>query len=82
MSNNQPGDSNEADTIPSDMKTRVWMGDSWFGSVRCAANMSLTGQHCIMQVKPAQSMFPKSFLDEKMKDFWRYMDYHGRYHRA
>ena len=28
------GDSNEGDTIPSDTKKRVWMGDSWFGSVR------------------------------------------------
>ena len=63
------GDSNEGDTIPSDTKKRVWMGDSWFGSVRSAANVSLAGQHCIMQVKTAHSRFPKSFLDEKMKDF-------------
>ena len=59
----------EADTIPSDTRKRLWMGDSWFGSVRSAANLSLAGQHCIMQVKTAHSRFPKSFLDEKMKDY-------------
>ena len=48
---------------------RVYLGDSWFGSVKTAANFGKANQHAIMQVKTAHARFPKKFLEEKMKDY-------------
>eukprot|EP00560_Eucampia_antarctica_P004831 CAMPEP_0197843006 /NCGR_PEP_ID=MMETSP1437-20131217/47071_1 /TAXON_ID=49252 ORGANISM="Eucampia antarctica, Strain CCMP1452" /NCGR_SAMPLE_ID=MMETSP1437 /ASSEMBLY_ACC=CAM_ASM_001096 /LENGTH=108 /DNA_ID=CAMNT_0043452979 /DNA_START=700 /DNA_END=1026 /DNA_ORIENTATION=- len=33
----------EVETNPSDTKKRMWLGDSWFGSVRTAANIRMAG---------------------------------------
>ena len=48
---------------------RVWCGDSWFGSVKTAANIGKGGHHAIMQVKTAHARYPKKFLETKMKDY-------------
>ena len=49
-------------------KKRCYYGDSWFGSVKTAANISRAGHHAVMMVKTAFSRSPKKWLEEKMKD--------------
>ena len=46
----------------------ILKGDAWFGSVKAAANLAERGIECIMQVKTSHSLFPKSFIEEKLKD--------------
>ena len=61
------GDSNSR---PESNETgKLFLGDSWFGSVKAAANVALAGHHACMMVKTAHSRSPKKFLDETMKDF-------------
>ena len=52
---------NENENENEDRK-RLWCGDSWFGSVKCAANIAKMGQHCIMQIKTGHARYPKNFL--------------------
>ena len=46
---------------------RVYLGDSWFGSIKTAANFGKANQHAIMQVKTAHARFPKKFLKMLIK---------------
>ena len=48
---------------------KLYLGDSWFGSVKSVANVAMLGHHACMLVKTAHSRSPKKFLDETMKDF-------------
>ena len=43
------------------------IGDSWFGSVRCAVALAKAGKHAIMQVKTTHSRFPKEWIEHTMK---------------
>ena len=56
----------EDDTAPK--RGRLFTGDSWFGSVKCVANIKKMGCDAIMQVKTAHSRCPKEFLENEMKD--------------
>ena len=47
----------------------LFFGDSWFGSVKAAANVGQTGNHACFNVKTGHSRFPKAFLQNAMKDF-------------
>ena len=71
---------NENENVNEDRK-RLWCGDSWFGSVKCAANIAKMGQHCIMQIKTGHARYPKNFFEEAMKDFpggtWIIMEGHA-----
>lgn len=53
--------------LEGNMQKRIYFGDSWFGSVKAAASMGNTGNHCMMAVKTAHGLYPKLFLEEKMK---------------
>ena len=44
----------------------LWMGDSWFGSVKTAVQVAEYGNF-IGIVKTAHSFYPKQWLEEKMK---------------
>ena len=48
---------------------RLYIGDSWFGSVRAAEAVALAGEHAIFIVKTAFSRSPKKWLDKEMKDY-------------
>ena len=48
---------------------RIYYGDSWFGSVKAAASLSMAGDHCVMAVKTAHARFPKTYLENKMENF-------------
>ena len=54
------------DTTPT--KTDLWLGDSWFGSVKACANVAKAGHHCCLMIKNGHSHSPKKFLDNKMKE--------------
>ena len=54
------------DTTPT--KTDLWLGDSWFGSVKACANVAKAGHHCCLMIKNGHSRSPKKFLDNKMKE--------------
>ena len=41
---------------------RTIIGDSWFGSYRCAVAMALVGLYCCMMVKTAYRCYPLAFL--------------------
>jgi len=47
----------------------IFLGDSWFASVKSVTNVALAGHHTCMLVKTAHSRSPKKFLDETMKKF-------------
>jgi hypothetical protein len=46
----------------------IIMGDSWFGSVKTATEISKRGKDGIFQVKIAKRLFPKEKLEELLKD--------------
>ena len=48
---------------------KLFLGDSWFGSVKSVATVCRTGNHACMMVKTGYSRSPKKFLEETMKDF-------------
>ena len=50
-------------------RQKLFLGDSWFGSVKSVATVGRTGNHACMMVKTAYSRSPKKFLEETMKDF-------------
>ena len=54
------------DTTPT--KTDLWLGDSWFGSVKACANVAKAGNHCCLMIKTRHSRSPKKFLEDKMKE--------------
>ena len=50
-------------------KPKLYLGDSWFGSAKAAANIRKAGHHAILNVKTNHSRIPKKFLEDTMKDF-------------
>jgi hypothetical protein len=44
------------------------MGDAWFGSVKAAVALAKKGYRAILQVKTGHGLFPKSFIEETLKD--------------
>ena len=46
----------------------IMKGDSWFGSVKAAANLAARGMHGIFNVKQCHALFPKTFIAEALKD--------------
>lgn len=56
----------EDDTVE---RSRVFLGDSWFGSIKCAANIKLMGEDCILQIKTNHSRSCKGWLEHTMKDY-------------
>ena len=53
-------------TLQHDVKNQqLWIGDSWFGSVRCVAHLAKNGKHSIMMVKTAHSRSPTNCLEMK-----------------
>jgi len=57
---------------------RIYYGDSWFGSVKAAASLSMAGDHCVMAVKTGHARFPKTYLENKMKSSPGGNDCYGR----
>jgi len=43
-------------------------GNVWFGSDRCTITMAQQGKAFFGQVKPNQSLFPKDYIEEALKD--------------
>ena len=56
----------DADMPPS---PKLFLGDSWFGSVNALTAIRCAGHHGCFMVKTSHSRTPKKFLDETMKDF-------------
>ena len=50
-------------------ESRLYLGDSWFGSIKSVENIGISGNHAIMIIKTAFSMTPKKWLEATMKDF-------------
>ena len=46
----------------------VLMGDAWFGSVRAAAAAWKRNMDVVYQIKTNYGLFPKQFIEEKLKD--------------
>ena len=46
---------------------RCYFGDSWFGSVKTAANIGKAGHHAVFMIKTAHARSPKKWLEDKMK---------------
>ena len=51
-----------------DNDLQVFIGDSWFGSVKSAVAVAEAGHHCVFAVKTAHSRSPKKWMEETMKD--------------
>ena len=49
-------------------KRDLWLGDSWFGSVKACASVGRAGHHCCFVIKTGHGRSPKKFLEDKMKD--------------
>jgi len=49
----------------------MFLGDSWFGSVKTCVKVAKAGYHGCFMVKIAHSRSPKKFLEDTMKDFSR-----------
>ena len=47
---------------------KLFIGDSWFGSVKSAEVVAEVGNHGIFVIKTAFSHLPKKWLDDKMKE--------------
>ena len=43
-------------------------GDAWFGSVKCAVALSQRGRAFVGQIKSNHSLFPKDYIEDKLKD--------------
>jgi hypothetical protein len=43
-------------------------GDAWFGSVRAASEIAWHGYEAVFQIKQNHGLFPKSFIEEALKD--------------
>ena len=61
-------DENET-TIEELPRKRLFLGDSWFGSVKTCEQVEKSGNHCIMNLKTSHSRSPKKFLEDTMKDY-------------
>ena len=56
-----------SDQIALDAPTEIWLGDSWFGSVKSVAHAARRGVHAVTMVKTAHSRSPKKFLEAEMQ---------------
>ena len=54
--------------LPS-LQPRLFLGDSWFGSVNATYQISKLGHHGCFVINTAYSRAPKTFLKEKMQHF-------------
>ena len=65
----------DMDFIPNNQKDddtprqRLYYGDSWFGFVKTAENVSASNNHCVMLIKTSHSRPPKKWLEETMIDY-------------
>ena len=48
-------------------RTDLWLGDSWFGSVKACASVGRAGHHCCFVIKIGHGHSPKRFLEEKRR---------------
>ena len=48
---------------------KIFLGNSWFGFVKTAEAVSLSGNHCIMVIKTAFRRSPKKYLESTMLDY-------------
>ena len=48
---------------------RLFLADSWFGSVKAVSAVAQSGNHACMVIKTGHSRVPKKFLEEKMAHF-------------
>ena len=46
----------------------VIKGDAWFGSVKCAVELAKRGRAFVGQIKSNHLLFPKRYIEEKLKD--------------
>lgn len=58
-----------SDDVGDETFPKLFLGDSWFGSVNACAAISKAGHHGVFMVKTSHSRTPKKFLEENMKDF-------------
>jgi hypothetical protein len=49
-------------------RQRLFLGDSWFGSLKTVKSIMRNGHHGVFVIKTAHSRSPKKFLDKQMKD--------------
>ena len=61
-------DRDESEPAAEEARKRLYLADSWFGSVKTAENVMQSGHHCTMIIKTAHSRSPKKWLDQTMKD--------------
>lgn len=47
----------------------LFLGDSWFGSVKTAETVSFSGNHCIMVIETAFRRSPKKYRESNMLDY-------------
>ena len=59
------------DDVDGDMtpSPKLFLGDSWFGSINALTAISCAGHHGCFMVKTSHSRTPKQFLGETMRDF-------------
>ena len=58
----------QENSLPAE-ESRLFLGDSWFGSVKSVENIGISGNHAIMIITTAFSRTPKKWLEATMKDF-------------
>ena len=58
----------EPEPVAEEARKRLYLADSWFGSVKTVENVMQSGHHCTMIIKTAHVRSPKKWLDETMKD--------------
>ena len=46
----------------------VMKGDSWFGSVKSAANIAAKGMQAVLQIKTASTLYQKTFVEEALSN--------------
>ena len=61
-------DRDESEPAAEEARKRLYLADSWFGSVKTAENVMQSGHHCTMIIKTAHSRSPKKWLDQTMND--------------
>ena len=57
----------EPEPVAEEARKRLYLADSWFGSVKTAENVIQSRHHCTMIIKTAHVRPPKKWLDETMK---------------
>ena len=57
------------DDTTTDHSPRLYVGDSWFGSIKAAIGVAKSGHHACFMIKNGYSKTPKKYLEETMKDY-------------